>query len=122
MRQLQWSAQRPPHRMSEAWLQCVVTSKQGAVKPPHMIKKESIKMFESTLEMLEFMMGEKLIQNTIYTDEEYMAQGFTAEECPKIRRHDELFNRYQQSKFINVEPLTDEEMEEMYRLAKELDL
>ncbi len=58
--------------------------------------------------------------NTIYTDEEYMAQGFTAEECPKIRRHDELFNRYQLSKFCNVEPLTEAEEAEMYRLVEEL--
>jgi hypothetical protein len=63
-----------------------------------------------------------MYQNTIYTNEEYMAQGFTAEECPKIRRHDELFNRDQMSKFYNVEPLTKEEREEMYRLSKELGL
>jgi GMP synthase PP-ATPase subunit len=63
-----------------------------------------------------------MYQNTIYTDEEYMAQGFTAEECPKIRRHDELFNRDQKSKFYNVEPLTKEEREEMYRLVEELGL
>ena len=31
--------------------------------------------------------------NTIHTDEEYMAQGFTAQEVPMIRRHDELFNK-----------------------------
>ena len=49
-----------------------------------------------------------------------MAQGFTAEECPKIRRHDELFNRDQKSKFYNVEPLTKEEREEMHRLVEEL--
>ena len=61
-----------------------------------------------------------MYQNTIYTDEEYMAQGFTAEERPKIRRHDELFNRDQKSKFYNVEPLTKEEREEMHRLVEEL--
>lgn len=32
--------------------------------------------------------------NTIYTAEEYMAQGFTAKEVPMITRHDELFNRF----------------------------
>ena len=63
-----------------------------------------------------------MYQNTIYTDEEYMAQGFTAEECPKIRRHDELFNRDQQSQFYNVEPLTKAEREEMFRLIEELGL
>ena len=63
-----------------------------------------------------------MYQNTIYTDAEYMAQGFTAEECPKIRRHDELFNRDQLSQFCNVEPLTEEEREEMFRLIEELRL
>lgn len=63
-----------------------------------------------------------IYQNIIYTDEEYMAQGFTAEECPKIRRHDELYNRDQKSISYNVEPLTEEEREEMYRLAEELGL
>jgi hypothetical protein len=63
-----------------------------------------------------------MYQNTIYTDTEYMAQGFTAEECPKIRRHDELFNRDQLSQFCNVEPLTEAETEEMFRLIEELGL
>ena len=63
-----------------------------------------------------------MYQNTIYTDEEYMAQGFTAEECPKIRRHDELFNRDQLSQFYNVEPLTEAENEELLRLIEELRL
>ena len=34
-----------------------------------------------------------MTQNIIYTDNEYMAQGFTAQEVPKVRRHDELFNK-----------------------------
>lgn len=52
--------------------------------------------------------------NTIFTDEEYMAQGFTKEECPKIRRHDILFNK-------NVDGLaTEEEREEMFALIEEL--
>ena len=33
--------------------------------------------------------------NTIYTEKEYMAQGFTAQEVPMIREHDILFNQYQ---------------------------
>lgn len=36
--------------------------------------------------------------NTIYTNEEYMAQGFTAQEVPMIREHDILFNKYQLGK------------------------
>lgn len=32
--------------------------------------------------------------NTIYTDKEYMAQGFTAQEVPMIREHDILVNQY----------------------------
>jgi hypothetical protein len=61
--------------------------------------------------------------NTIYTDEEYMAQGFTAEECPKIRRHDELFNQYMLNKQgYNVEPLTEAEWQEFYAIQEELGL
>jgi hypothetical protein len=60
--------------------------------------------------------------NPILTDAEYMAQGFTAEECPKIRRHDELFNRYINSQYFNIPPLTEEEDEEMSKLVKELGL
>lgn len=33
--------------------------------------------------------------NTIYTDKEYMEQGFTVQEVPMIREHDILFNKYQ---------------------------
>lgn len=33
--------------------------------------------------------------NTIYTDKEYMVQGFTAQEVPMIREHDILVNEYQ---------------------------
>jgi hypothetical protein len=61
--------------------------------------------------------------NTIYTDEEYMAQGFTAEECPKIRRHDELFNQHMLNKQgYNVEPLTEAEWQEFYAIQEELGL
>ena len=56
------------------------------------------------------------MMNTIYTIEEYMEQGFTAEEAPKIMRHDILFNRDQRG-------MTTEAMrEEMFRLADELGL
>lgn len=59
--------------------------------------------------------------NTIYTDEEYMAQGFTAEECAKIRRYDELFNQYKlNEQGYNVEPLTEAEWQELYAIQKEL--
>ena len=60
--------------------------------------------------------------NKIYTDAEYMAQGFTADECPKIRRHDELFNRWAMCEYYNVPPLTEEENEELDNLVKELGL
>lgn len=33
------------------------------------------------------------MMNTIYTNEEYMAQGFTREELPLIREFDEKHNR-----------------------------
>ena len=53
-------------------------------------------------------------KNTIYTNEEYLAQGFTREELPLIRRHDEMFNRYDE--------LTEEEKEELYELIDRLGL
>lgn len=52
--------------------------------------------------------------NTIDTDEEYMAQGFTAEEVPMIRRHDILHNM--------ANDKTIEEWEEMYELIEKLGL
>lgn len=48
--------------------------------------------------------------NKIYTDEEYMAQGFKTWEVPLIRKHDELFNKYQLEKASDL--LTEEEREE----------
>ena len=44
------------------------------------------------------------MKNTIYTIEEYIAQGFTAEEAPKVRKTDEMFN--------NWDNLTEEEKKE----------
>jgi hypothetical protein len=54
------------------------------------------------------------MKNTIYTIEEYIAQGFTAEEAPKVRKTDEMFN--------NWDNLTEEEKEEYSALVKELGL
>ena len=54
--------------------------------------------------------------NTIFSDEEYMAQGFTTEEVPKVREHDILFNKYV------MEEITEEEKERMFALVKELGL
>ena len=54
--------------------------------------------------------------NTIFTEEEYLAQGFTREEYPMINRHDELFNKYKDNE------ITEEEKEEMWTLAKKLNL
>lgn len=55
--------------------------------------------------------------NTIYTDEEYMAQGFTKEECAKVRRSDELYNKYKLE-----EELSEEEWAEYTALCDELGL
>lgn len=55
-----------------------------------------------------------MTKNTIYTDEEYMAQDFTAEEVDKVRKTDIMFN--------NWENLTEEEKEEYFALVKELGL
>lgn len=54
--------------------------------------------------------------NTIFTIEEYMAQGFTAEEAPKAMRHDILFNKSRDGE------ATEAELEEMYAIIKELGL
>ena len=48
-----------------------------------------------------------IVLNKIYTDKEYMEQGFTKEECPLIRKHDLLFNRYV------LEGLTEKERDEL---------
>ena len=56
-----------------------------------------------------------MLYNKIYTDEEYMTQGFTAEEVPMIRRHDILFNQYKRNGF-----LTAEEEAELMHLIKVL--
>ena len=55
-------------------------------------------------------------KNTIYTDTEYMAQGFKAWEVPMIRRHDELFN------MLADGIITEEQEEEMATLQKQLGL
>lgn len=57
-----------------------------------------------------------MLYNTIYTDEEYMAQGFTAQEVPMIREHDILFNEYQIGK------VGDEVLERIEELANILGL
>lgn len=54
--------------------------------------------------------------NPILTIEEYIAQGFTAEEAPKAQRHDILFNK------SLMGTATEEEEEEMFAIIKELDL
>lgn len=55
-----------------------------------------------------------MTKNTIFTDKEYMAQGFTAQEVPMIKRHDELFNK--------GEDRTEEETKEMCNLRDTLGL
>lgn len=56
--------------------------------------------------------------NIIYTDKEYMAQGFTREEVPMIRKHDELYNEYT----ALGRPDDYEHLAEMYELAEKLGL
>jgi hypothetical protein len=56
------------------------------------------------------------MKNTIYTIEEYMAQGFTAEEAPKAMRHDILFNKDKDGE------ATEAEREEMFAIIEELGL
>lgn len=69
------------------------------------------------MEVKYFDMVEKKVKvrlNEICTDEQYIAQGFTVEEVPMIRRHDELFNK------SVTDSLTSEEEEEMYNLIETL--
>jgi hypothetical protein len=56
-----------------------------------------------------------MLFNVVHTDEEYIAQGFTKEECPMIRRHDILMNQYKRLGF-----LTEEEDAELMHLIKVL--
>ena len=57
-----------------------------------------------------------IILNKICTDEEYMKQGFSRQEVPLIREHDELFNKWQ------LEGLTEEEDDRMCYLIEYLGL
>lgn len=54
--------------------------------------------------------------NTIYTKEEYMAQGFKAWETAYAKRHDILFNKYVDKDISRAE------MIEMFFIAKLLKL
>ena len=54
------------------------------------------------------------MMNIIYTIEEYIAQGFTAEEAPKVLRTDLMFNDW--------DNLTNEQKEEYFVLVEELGL
>lgn len=54
--------------------------------------------------------------NVIKTFEEYMKEGFTAEEAPLIQEHDILFNKYQDGE------CTEAEAERMFELVEILGL
>ena len=43
--------------------------------------------------------------NTIFTKEEYMAQGFKAWETAYIKRHDILFNKYKDENISKAEKI-----------------
>lgn len=51
--------------------------------------------------------------NKIYSDEEYKKQGFTTEEVPLIKKHDELINKQ-----IIKGSLSEEEKQELYSLIE----
>ena len=61
------------------------------------------------------------MMNKIYTDKEYLEQGFTTEELPMIRKHDELFNEYQRQFGTNWQ-LTEQQWEEYNNLVIALKL
>lgn len=54
--------------------------------------------------------------NVIKTVEEYMKEGFTAEEAPLVQEHDILFNKYQDGE------CTEAEAERMFDLVEILGL
>ena len=54
------------------------------------------------------------MRNTVYTIGQYMMQGFTAEEAVLMRKHDIMFN--------NWENLTEEEKEEFWEIQEKLGL
>ena len=56
------------------------------------------------------------MMNTIYTIEEYMAQGFTKEEAIMVREHDILFNKYCE------EGLNEEEKSRMFEIIEKVGL
>ena len=61
--------------------------------------------------------------NKIKTNEEYLADGFTIEELPLIRKHDELFNEYQMlHDGGNWDTLTEAQWEEYNNLVETLGL
>lgn len=55
--------------------------------------------------------------NKIYSNEEYKKQGFTTEEVPLIKKHDELINKQ-----IIKGSLLEEEEQELYSLIEILKL
>lgn len=57
-----------------------------------------------------------MVHNIIKTFEEYMKEGFTAEEAPLIQEHDILFNKYQDGE------CTEAEGERMFDLVEILGL
>lgn len=58
------------------------------------------------------------MRNKVYTDAEYIAQGFSENELPMIRRHDELMVRYERG----GEQLKPRQMLEQHELARRLGL
>lgn len=57
-----------------------------------------------------------MVHNIIKTFEEYMKEGFSAEEAPLIQEHDILFNKYQDGE------CTEAEAERMFKLVEILGL
>ena len=55
-------------------------------------------------------------ENTVYTIGQYMLQGFTAQEAPKARKHDIIWNKWLNGK------ATPKEIEKMEAIIKELGL
>ena len=53
------------------------------------------------------------MMNKIYTKAEYIAQGFTLEELPLIREHDELVNKVAEKGLENMTEIEGQRIEEL---------
>lgn len=93
-----------------AQLDLLVQMRQGFVRN---IGWKSLRDWQ---EVVATTLAEKAGYNKIKTDNGYLAEGFTRQEIPLVRRHDVLYNLWL------VRAITEDEKEEMSRLSETLKL